>query len=421
MMKKKYIWWSLILLVCIGIGSYFLYQQHRQEIWDSIRISFTDTVQLEYGASITSDDLIQQTSGEIIAKTEPDTKKLGKQTLSFTLAKEGMERTFTLEIEVKDTQKPAIALKETQVSLAYGADFDPKSYVKSVKDPVDGDLPYQKENSKKAGYTIKHDVNTKKAGKYTVTYIAVDNHGNTTEKKLPVTVEPKKVVTEQKTATTRPAKKQVERDKNNRVIVINAGHQRTGDSSLEPIGPGASTQKAKVTYGASGIVSGKAESQINLEIAKKLQAELQARGYTVIMTRTSQDVNLSNRERALIGNKQQAAAVISLHCDSAGSSSAKGAHTIAPAADNPYCPQIVSASSRLASAVIQHYAAVTGISSRGVSYRNDLSGLNWSEVPAIYVEMGFLSNPDEDRKLTDPNFQYLCAQGIADGIDAYFA
>ncbi|WRK53159.1 lipoprotein [Coprobacillaceae bacterium CR2/5/TPMF4] len=62
----------------------------------------------------------------------------------------------------------------------------------------------------------------------------------------------------------------------NKLIVIDAGHQRYGNSSKEPIGPGASTTKAKVTTGATGVSTGKLESEINLEVAFKLQEKLEA-------------------------------------------------------------------------------------------------------------------------------------------------
>ena len=53
-------------------------------------------------------------------------------------------------------------------------------------------------------------------------------------------------------------------------------------------------------------------------------------------------------------------------------------------------------------------------------YDNDLTGINWSQVPSIYIEMGFISNVSEDKLLADSSFQNKCAKGIADGIDKYF-
>ena len=178
--------------------------------------------------------------------------------------------------------------------------------------------------------------------------------------------------------------------------------------------------KAKVTTGATGQFSKKKESQINLEIGLKLKEELEARGYTVIMTRTSQNVNMSNKERALLANEKEASAVIHIHCDSADDSSIKGAHTISITKNNPAYPELYSASSKLSKSIINAYCKETGIKNRGAKTRDDLTGLNWSRVPAIYIELGFLSNKSDDLNLTDSSFQYNCAKGIANGIDAYY-
>lgn len=62
----------------------------------------------------------------------------------------------------------------------------------------------------------------------------------------------------------------------------------------------------------------------------------------------------------------------------------------------------------------------TKIRNRGLVARDDLTGTNWSKIPVSLIEMGFLSNPSEDRKMQKSNFQTKMAKGIADGIDAYF-
>ena len=145
-----------------------------------------------------------------------------------------------------------------------------------------------------------------------------------------------------------------------RVIVIDAGHQRRGDSNKEPIGPGASQTKAKVTTGATGISTGNLESAINLEVALKLQKKLEDSGYQVIMVRTSQDVNISNQQRAEIANKNNAGAFIRLHCNSDDSSSIHGTLTMAPSESNPYCSQIATASQRLSKTVVNSICNQTG-------------------------------------------------------------
>ena len=62
----------------------------------------------------------------------------------------------------------------------------------------------------------------------------------------------------------------------------------------------------------------------------------------------------------------------------------------------------------------------TGIQSRGLIKRDDLTGTNWSKIPVTLIEMGFLSNASEDRFMNRAANQEKMAEGIADGIDDYF-
>lgn len=417
MRKKKKVILSIGVLI-VGILLYFCYGYiHSKNILDSITIQFHDIKVVEYGQPMESKKLIKSISGTLKQVEEIDVMKIGKQKIIFVVEKEGERKEFFYEVEVKDSQAPEILLHKEQDTLEYKQTFDALSYIVSVKDPIDGECSYQaKEEIKDSDtnyYTYQSDVDTSKAGEYQVRYIAVDKHGNRLEKTMTI------VVKEEQPKTSDIFTPHFSTTKN-RVIVIDPGHQGTGNSAKEAVGPGSDSMKAKVASGATGVSSGKAESLINLEVGLKLKSELEARGYVVIMTRMSQDVDISNQERALIGNYHNASAIIHLHCDSLDSSSARGAHTIAIASNNPYCPDIYSASSSLASNVITQYSATTGIKNRGVSYRNDLTGLNWSKVPSIYIEMGFISNSEEDNLLSSSTFQTKCAVGIANGIDAYY-
>ena len=63
----------------------------------------------------------------------------------------------------------------------------------------------------------------------------------------------------------------------------------------------------------------------------------------------------------------------------------------------------------------------TGAKNRGVMYTNSMTGINWCKVPVTIVEIGYMTNSEEDQKLVTSDYQNLLAKGIADGIDAYFA
>ena len=207
--------------------------------------------------------------------------------------------------------------------------------------------------------------------------------------------------------------------KGKKVIGIDPGHQSHGSNRREPVGPGASTYKARVSGGTSGTATGKAEYRLTLEVGKKLKKELWDRGYQVVMTRTKNDVDISNKERAKLINESGADICVRLHADGAASS-ARGASVLCPSASNRYVGKLHSKSKKLSKALIDEYCKKTGIRNRGISYRDDLTGTNWSSVPVALIEMGFMTNAAEDRYMASSEGQKEMAEGLADGIDAYF-
>lgn len=206
-----------------------------------------------------------------------------------------------------------------------------------------------------------------------------------------------------------------------RLIAIDAGHQSHGNSDQEPVGPGSDETKAKVASGTSGSASGLKEYELTLEVSMKLKEELQSRGYQVYMIRETNDVDISNAERAQAAAGQGADILVRIHANGVDDSSVHGALTMAPSLDNPYVGAIASKCQSLSRAVVDSFCAATGAANLGVQQTDNMSGINWSTIPVTIVEMGFMTNPEEDLLMASEDYQNKMAAGIADGIDSYFA
>lgn len=206
----------------------------------------------------------------------------------------------------------------------------------------------------------------------------------------------------------------------NHIIAIDAGHQLKGNNDKEPIGPNALESKPKVSAGTTGISSGLPEYELNLQIALKLEQALINEGYEVYMVRTTNDVNLSNAERAELANNSGAEIFIRIHGNGSEDSSVKGITTLCPSQNNEYCSFIAEDSYKLSSNLLDALVLETNDKSLGVSEADNMTGINWCKIPVSIVEVGFMTNPETDTLLNTDEYQNKIVKGMILGINKYF-
>ncbi|WP_256358537.1 N-acetylmuramoyl-L-alanine amidase [Bacillus sp. sid0103] len=203
------------------------------------------------------------------------------------------------------------------------------------------------------------------------------------------------------------------------LVVIDPGHQQRANMGQEPVGPGAAETKIKVTGGTSGVATGKPEYKLTLEASLILGEILEKRGVKVIYTRTKHNVDLSNKERAEIANRDNADLFVRIHADGSTNRNVRGLSVLTPSRDDKFTKAIFQDSLKASKLILDETQKNPTVKVNGISYREDLSGFNWSQVPSTLIEMGFMSNPTEDNNLSDTSYLTNLLTNIADGIMLY--
>lgn len=151
------------------------------------------------------------------------------------------------------------------------------------------------------------------------------------------------------------------------------------------------------------------ESDLNLQVAKKVESKLKSKGIDVKMSRNS-DIFYSLSERAEMANDYGADAFVSIHQNSAEAKSANGIET--------YYNRKKEEDRPLSNDIQKQVISQTGANNRGVK-NAEFTVLVKSEMISALVECGFITNESEVKKLSDPSYQDKLATGIADGIEEY--
>jgi len=212
---------------------------------------------------------------------------------------------------------------------------------------------------------------------------------------------------------------------NSHVVFIDPGKQIYAMSATETLFPNDTAEgakkKKKMTKGAVGVASGIFEYEVTLDVAEKLKHELELRGYTVFLSRASHTASISNGERAVAGNQSGAEIMIRLSAQATENPETKGILGFVTSAENPGTGKNYENSFYLANSLLTEMCSATEVNRIGIFQTDELVFLNYAEKPAVSVQLGFLSNAEEDQKLSDEEYRKLLARGLANGVDTYFS
>lgn len=222
-------------------------------------------------------------------------------------------------------------------------------------------------------------------------------------------------------------------------VFIDPAKQITEDTGTEPYSPDADApaltdsgeyatataaeragMKPKMTAAGVGVSTGTFEYTVTREVAEDLEAELERRGYTVILSRTSDNVNISNAKRAQMADSSGAELYLKLETPSVSQPSTSGILAMITTSGNSRNGGLYENNYELAYDLLKTVCDQTGGTRMGIYETDALASLNYCQIPAVVMNIGFLSNKDDDEKLATADYKEKMASALADGIDLYF-
>ena len=175
-----------------------------------------------------------------------------------------------------------------------------------------------------------------------------------------------------------------------------------------------------------------AEKDLNMQIYKKLRKELEGLGYTVLTSRESDVYVDFVTERSKMVNKTNSDMFISIHFNATSSSASNisGIQTYSYEQNPDYPTKInsqwhnhpdrISESNRLAAAIHSSLLAETGAKNAGLLH-GSFAVLRETNKPAVLLELGYMSNFDENQRIRNDAYQNKLVKGIVKGIQQYYA
>ncbi|WP_075567003.1 N-acetylmuramoyl-L-alanine amidase [Streptococcus timonensis] len=175
-----------------------------------------------------------------------------------------------------------------------------------------------------------------------------------------------------------------------------------------------------------------AEKDLNMQVYKKLRKELEGLGYTVLTSRESDVYVDFVTERSKMVNKTNADMFISIHFNATSNSASNvsGIQTYSYEQNPDYPTKInsqwhnhpdrISESNRLAAAIHSSLLAETGAKNAGLLH-GSFAVLRETNKPAVLLELGYMSNFDENQRIRNDAYQNKLVKGIVKGIQQYYA